>query len=110
MTREEARKILGVTKTATSATLKSYWRRRCRETHPDTGGTPEAFRAVQDAYALLMTPEPAPVHAGHSIWSAKWTAASNVDQLCRACHGRGYMEFQNGFMTVRITCMACGGR
>jgi DnaJ-class molecular chaperone len=108
MTRDDARKILGVTKTATAAALKTAWRRRCHETHPDTGGTPEAFRAVQDAYALLMTPEPA-VRTSHPKWST-WTTTSSVNHRCRACGGRGYMEFHHGFTTVHITCMACGGQ
>lgn len=33
--------------------LKSAYRRRARETHPDSGGTAEAFREVHAAYQIL---------------------------------------------------------
>lgn len=42
---------LGVDAKVTAAELKRAFRTRSLETHPDRGGTDEAFRAVVDAYA-----------------------------------------------------------
>lgn len=42
---------LGVDAKVTPAELKRAFRTRSLETHPDRGGTNEAFRAVVDAYA-----------------------------------------------------------
>ncbi len=42
--------ILGVTPQATEAELKRAFRKRALETHPDRGGTAEAFRELQRAY------------------------------------------------------------
>lgn len=42
--------ILGVTSQATEAELKRAFRARALETHPDHGGTADAFRAVTRAY------------------------------------------------------------
>ena len=46
-------KALGVHATATPEELKSAFRRRCRETHPDSGGSRAAFEAVTEAYEVL---------------------------------------------------------
>jgi len=36
------------------AELKQTYRKRCRETHPDTGGTEADFKNVQAAYEVLL--------------------------------------------------------
>ena len=41
---------LGLQSNATSDELKGGYRARALATHPDRGGDPEAFRAVQSAY------------------------------------------------------------
>jgi len=50
--------ILGVQKNATASQIKSAWRRRAMETHPDqNGGQPSAdFQQVQKAWELLSDP------------------------------------------------------
>lgn len=48
--------VLGVTPEATEAELRSAYRRAVRSAHPDLGGTDEAFRAVQNAWAVLGDP------------------------------------------------------
>jgi len=48
-----AASILGVTGDATPDDIKRAYRERALETHPDRGGDPEAFRAVQRAYEQL---------------------------------------------------------
>jgi curved DNA-binding protein CbpA len=50
-------KALGVRATATPEELKSAFRRRCRETHPDSGGSRIAFEAVTEAYEILCDAE-----------------------------------------------------
>lgn len=49
--------ILGVRATATDDELRKAFRRALRETHPDTGGDPQRFNAVQLAWDRVSTPE-----------------------------------------------------
>jgi predicted lipid-binding transport protein (Tim44 family) len=49
------RKTLGLnlSEPLTEATLQQAYRRALQRAHPDTGGSPEAFHAVQEAYQGL---------------------------------------------------------
>lgn len=47
--------ILGVSPTATTEELRVAYRRRARATHPDTGGAPAEFHAVQLAWERVGT-------------------------------------------------------
>jgi len=49
--------VLGVPADADAATLRIAYRRALRSTHPDTGGDPTRFHAVQIAWELVGTPE-----------------------------------------------------
>lgn len=49
--------VLGVTADADAATLRLAYRRALRTAHPDTGGDPARFHAVQRAWELVGTPE-----------------------------------------------------
>ena len=49
--------VLGVEATSSTTELRRAYRRRLRETHPDTGGSPEKFDAVQRAWEQIGTPE-----------------------------------------------------
>ncbi|MCU1418287.1 MAG: molecular chaperone DnaJ, partial [Schumannella sp.] len=49
--------ILGVAVTASGDELRRAYRRKLRETHPDTGGAAQHFHAVQHAWELIGTPE-----------------------------------------------------
>jgi hypothetical protein len=49
--------VLGVDKYASGDELKAAYRARARSTHPDKGGTDEAFSAVSIAYSVLSDPE-----------------------------------------------------
>lgn len=70
--------ILGVVSTAGADEVRRAWRRRVRETHPDRGGDPGAFAAVQQAYRLLVSgagPPPRPVlvrRLGPAAVAARW--------------------------------------
>ncbi|PFG39957.1 DnaJ-like protein [Georgenia soli] len=48
--------VLGVDRHASAEELRRAYRRRQRETHPDLGGDPAAFHAVQVAWELIGTP------------------------------------------------------
>lgn len=45
--------VLGVDPAASDAELRKAYRRLLRRTHPDTGGDPARFRAVQEAWARV---------------------------------------------------------
>ncbi|GAA4164644.1 hypothetical protein GCM10022286_26670 [Gryllotalpicola daejeonensis] len=49
--------VLGVDARASDEELKRAYRKRLRETHPDTGGSAAEFRAVQEAWERIGTPE-----------------------------------------------------
>lgn len=49
--------VLGVAADASDAVLRSAYRRKLRETHPDTGGDARRFDSVQRAWELIGTPE-----------------------------------------------------
>lgn len=49
--------VLGVAADASEAELRRAYRRLLRETHPDTGGDPARFHAVQDAWARIGEPD-----------------------------------------------------
>ncbi len=58
--------VLGVAASASNADLKRAFRKALRETHPDTGGDPARFTAVQLAWERIGTPElRAAYDAGH---------------------------------------------
>jgi hypothetical protein len=48
---EDAFETLGVSRGASDAELKSAYRERVKEAHPDHGGDKEAFEQVREAYA-----------------------------------------------------------
>jgi curved DNA-binding protein CbpA len=52
----DAYEVLGVVSTATDDELRRAYRRRLRETHPDTGGVAAEFTAVQLAWEKVGTP------------------------------------------------------
>ena len=49
--------VLGVPATASEEELRRAYRRKLRETHPDTGGAARHFHAVQHAWELIGTAE-----------------------------------------------------
>ncbi|RLP75247.1 molecular chaperone DnaJ [Mycetocola tolaasinivorans] len=76
--------VLGVAGSASEDELRKAYRRRARETHPDTGGSAAAFDEVQRAWELLGTASaraaydrgtPASSSASASDPGATWSAA-----------------------------------
>lgn len=54
----DARRLLGVSATATHQEIEAAFRNLVMTTHPDRGGRPEAFRAVVDARRSLLATAP----------------------------------------------------
>lgn len=46
-------RVLGVSRNASQAEIKSAHRERCRQTHPDAGGSAEEFAEVSAAYRVI---------------------------------------------------------
>lgn len=46
--------VLGIEHTTCEEAIKTAFRKRALETHPDTGGSKEAFQEVHKAYEMLM--------------------------------------------------------
>ena len=128
MTVAEALRVLGLPSSSTLEQIKSAWRRRVRETHPDTGGDAAMFRAVQDAYETLTTHPPEPIVFATWSSSTSWPACptcrgtgsvsrgvfvtvcpqcSGGPSRCTACGGRGRITIHRGFMTLEINCLEC---
>lgn len=53
MSRERARGVLGIDASADVDAIRAAYRRRVKETHPDRGGSTEAFKRVNEAYETL---------------------------------------------------------
>lgn len=49
--------VLGVDRSASTDDVRAAYRQRARETHPDAGGQPGEFQAVQAAWEVLGDPE-----------------------------------------------------
>jgi molecular chaperone DnaJ len=49
--------ILGVKKTASAEEVKKAFRKLARKHHPDTGGSEERFKEINEAYEVLSDPE-----------------------------------------------------
>ncbi len=48
--------VLGITRSATPSEIKTAYKRRAKETHPDTGGSATEFALVRQAYQVLSSP------------------------------------------------------
>ncbi len=55
-----AYEALGIGPPCTVGEIKEAYRRRAREAHPDRGGNPDDFRAIEAAYRRLLREAQAP--------------------------------------------------
>lgn len=63
--------VLGVPEDATDDALRRAYRRKLRETHPDTGGDARRFDLVQRAWELIGTPEARAAYDSGSVRDAE---------------------------------------
>ncbi|QYH36221.1 DnaJ domain-containing protein [Salinibacterium sp. M195] len=85
-----AYEVLGVEASASEAELKKAFRRALRATHPDTGGDPERFAAVQHAWDRVGTPEKRRGYdAGHSARSDSSRASASSRSSSSPFSSRG---------------------
>jgi len=75
--------LLNVAADATPDELRLAYRRACRQHHPDRGGDPAMFDAVQKA----------------------WSVVSKTK--CVECGGSGRVKKRNGAFTKTVNCPAC---
>lgn len=57
--------LLGVSRDCDAATLKTAWRARALENHPDKGGDEGVFKQVQEAYEILSDPHKRSIYDAH---------------------------------------------
>ena len=90
---EDPRAVLGLPLDATRDEAQRAFRHLAKQTHPDAGGDPAAFRAVADAWAELGTllphgrrpPAPSPHAAAyrHAVSRVVWAEARPAPQPVR---------------------------
>lgn len=82
-------KLLGLPETANPEEVKSRYRELTKQHHPDLGGSPVQFQAVQTAYKRVVD---------------HMRSAS-----CPECRGRGKVLRAKGFLSLHMDCKDCGG-
>lgn len=75
--------VLGTTPDATPEQIRAAYRRAAMRHHPDRGGSPEAFQAVQNAYTALQK------------------------RVCSECEGKGFVSTRRGFFVSKKPCPNC---
>jgi DnaJ-class molecular chaperone len=81
--------ILNLPETASPTEIRrAYWE-LAKTAHPDAGGTPEAFNALQEANRAALA-----------------LAAATP---CPTCKGRGVIHTQRGFSVLVTPCLPCSG-
>lgn len=83
--------ILGIPEDSTPEQVKAAYIEKAKTTHPDGGGTAEAFQELQRAH-----------DAAHEI--------ASKPKKCEPCEGKGRTVIQKGFNKMTMLCKACGGR
>ena len=84
MNKRDYYEVLGVSKTATDAEIKSAFRRLAKQYHPDVSkeeNAAELFKEAQEAYAVLSDPEKRRQYDqfGHAAFQNQGGGASGFD-------------------------------
>jgi DnaJ-class molecular chaperone len=101
-TAEEAAAALGLTihPALDENVVNMAYRVLAKVTHPDAGGSLEAFAEVDRAKHILL------------MWlkadAAKPVAQPHGEQ-CPRCAGKGFVASQRGFRAMRVSCPMCRG-
>ena len=83
MTREEARRLLGVSPGFSEADLKTAWKKAAMEHHPDRGGDEEMFKKISQAHDLLqrsVNPASGARYNAHSNGGTSWRGGTSADE------------------------------
>jgi len=108
--------VLGIAPSASSDELRRAYRRRLRETHPDTGGTSARFHAVQAAWQVVGDPESRSAYdrgsssasgragaarpTGSSSWAARSAPPSTASSLKARSYGHPGGQAREQFLTL----------
>jgi hypothetical protein len=108
--------VLGIAPTASGDELRRAYRRRLRETHPDTGGSPARFHAVQAAWQVLGNPASRSAYdrgasagserpgsarvGGSSTWAARAAAPSTASSLKARSYGHPGGQARERFLAL----------
>jgi curved DNA-binding protein CbpA len=108
--------VLGIAPTASGDELRRAYRRRLRETHPDTGGSPARFHAVQAAWEIVGDPASRSAYdrgaragsvntgsarpTGSSAWAARASAPSTASSLKARSYGHPGGQARERFLTL----------
>jgi len=81
--------VLGVSTKASADEVRDAWRKAVRSAHPDSGGSPEKFHAVQEAYRILSDQQLRRIYdeelsAGRSNAQAQTTSNTNATSAPRS--------------------------
>lgn len=86
--------ILGVSKSATAEEIKTAFRKKAHEHHPDKGGDAEKFKEINEAYQVLGNTEK------RQRYNQFGSAAFNGNQGFGGFGGQGFGGFQGGGFNV----------
>lgn len=85
----KATALLGLGAQPTTAEIKEAYRKLALIHHPDSGGDPEKFQVIQQAYADALE--------------------EVADRPCENCKGKGKVPVQIGWVIREDPCPDCGG-
>ncbi len=83
--------VLGIPEDSSPEQVKAAYLEKSKTTHPDAGGTAEAFQELREAFMQA------------SVEASK-------PKKCLECDGKGRKMITKGFHKMPMTCKACGGR
>src|SRR6201986_2693360 len=116
MAKRDYYEVLGVSRGATEAEIKSAYRKLAVRYHPDKNPGDEAaeekFKEAAEAYSVLSDAEQRARYDrfGHAgVSSSAGAAAGTQPENCSACAGTGQVRYQQGFFSVARTCGQCRG-
>lgn len=85
----------------TADSVQATYRAAAKATHPDAGGSAEAFAKVDRAKHVLLK------------WLEREAQFKDLEpkhgEKCRRCDGKGYVESARAFRTMRVACPLCRG-
>lgn len=83
----------------TADEVNGAFRVASKRAHPDAGGDPAAFAAVDRAKHILLE------------WLKRVEVKTPIQQKedCTRCEGKGHLMSHRGFRSMRVTCPKCAG-